>query len=801
MGQGLRTFVNHVLKGYITRLLILLMVVISGNCAPKTVRGEEGEELSIESVQIGIDGRFKVGKWTLASVEVTTSRPRSVQIIVDAPDPDGSMSSFTSKPTELAKPGLHLLQCLFKSGRLQSSLRIRIREDSENSKDLDTWQIRLTDDNRENFLQSQAQSKARVLTQSSLLVATLGKPALLPQEENSETGDSQSRSTEADNILQVVELASSDQLPKQSRAYDSLDALVISDQFHLERDRNRAVQEWVHQGGHLVITVGSEIEAYKQSSLYQWIGEWIPVEDKPSRLAELSRLEAYAGSHSRLPFFRIKAAKIQMKDETIDHPTQGEIVRPGFSGRVFVSGREGPLLVRVPYGFGRITFFGLDLHRPPLSKWKATENIVRKILFGERPRSGTPAGISGKPALTSTGITDLASQLHASQEHFKSVHRFSLWKVLGLVVLYLLLIGPVDYVLVHRLLKRPQWTWLTFPLIVCVVVVLAVWSGRVTNKNELLLKQLDVVDIDVASQSIRSTSWLSLYSPETRRFHISVKPIDLASSEEISTKRLSSDSGNSSPMISWSGIPEYTFVGMYRPEGFEIGRPGYHFLPGAVAVKDLPISIWSTKSLTGSWERQTSLLVESHLTSSASGRLTGTIVHHLNEPLEDWILAFGTSVLRSRKDGPAARLMPKRLFSLTSVSGIVRRELGPFLTNTTQTEVTRSREDDVEILVRQKIYDPLDRNTTDIMRMLTFHEAVGGKSYTGLDNNTLRRDDLSHLLLLDRAILFATMKTPAAQIQFEWGKNSELKTRREQITIVRIVLPVKSLKNKKRSTP
>ncbi|MCH7988208.1 MAG: hypothetical protein IID46_03550 [Planctomycetes bacterium] len=743
--------------------------------------------LDIRSVEIGLDGRFKVGKWTLAGVNVHTSGPCSVQMIVEVSDPDGSATSFPTEKVNLSETGLHELQVLFKSGRLSSPLRITLRD---GTRDLAQWQSRLSNDIEAKFLPA--------FSQSIFLVATLGKPAGLTPQENSssEIPAPDENNAIQDNVLQVVEFETASQLPVQFTAYDSLDALVISDHYDLEEQRNRAVRDWVWGGGHLILSAGSDVDSYKQSSLYEWVGELIPLEG-PTRLREVSRLELFVVSKTRLERGFFQAAKIRIEDKTFDDPLQGESVRPGFSGRVFVSGLEGPLLVQVPFGFGRITFFGLDLHRPPLSTWKSTSNIVRKLLFGER-QGTTSQTLSTGRQLTSSGITDLASQLHASQDHFPTIHRFTLWKVLGLVLIYLVLIGPVDYFLVHRILKRPQWTWLTFPLIVVISVLLAVQSAQVLNQNVLRANQLDMVDIDVASQSIRIQSWMTLYSPETRRYRVTVQPRNILSKENVSADPSRTSLSDTTPRLSWSGIPESTFEGMYRPSGFEIGRPDYHLSPGATEIVDLPIPIWSTKSLEGSWIRKTGPLVESQLTSSGTRQLSGTIVHHLKAPLDDWILAFGNRVIRSRENGPYARWKSERPLDLSNKSQIISRKLSEFLTNTTAKEVFQKSGEIADILFRQKDYDLLERDPYYIMRMLTFHEVAGGKLYTGLDNNSLRKNDLSPLLALNRAILFAKMEAVAADYTITSGEPEPELKRSNTFSYVRIVLPVKMIQTEQK---
>jgi hypothetical protein len=69
-------------------------------------------------------------------------------------------------------------------------------------------------------------------------------------------------------------------------------------------------------------------------------------------------------------------------------------------------------------------------------------------------------------ALGQSGLTDLATQFLRTADEFESVERVSTWTVMGLMLLYLFIIGPIDYLVVHRILKRPRWTWVTFPLMV-----------------------------------------------------------------------------------------------------------------------------------------------------------------------------------------------------------------------------------------------------------------------------------------------------------------------------------------------
>src|SRR5262249_51232667 len=137
-------------------------------------------------------------------------------------------------------------------------------------------------------------------------------------------------------------------------------------------------------------------------------------------------------------------------------------------------------------------------------------------------------------------------------------------------------------------------------------------------------------------QLVRTRSWMTLYSPQTARYEVSASPANL------STDAKSAAAADSAPQtrITWNGVPENSYSGMYRLGGFEIARPGYVIADNARAIENLPIPIWSTKSLTSAWHSDQQHLVESDLSGNPAG-LIGGLTHHLSAPLEDWVVAYG----------------------------------------------------------------------------------------------------------------------------------------------------------------
>jgi hypothetical protein len=456
-----------------------------------------------------------------------------------------------------------------------------------------------------------------------------------------------------------------------------------------------------------------------------------------------------------------------------------------------------PLIVRVPYGFGRITFVAVDLDRPPLSDWAPAAAVMRKLLGIDAGQIATASGRSGR--LAQSGITDLASQLASVRREFPQVDRASLWTVMGLLVVYLVLIGPLDYLLVHRLLRKPHLTWVTLPLFVALAAGLAGWTARRTNGDQVRVNRLDLIDIEGQFQSVRARSWLTLYSPGTQRFALAAEPARLAGGEGASAGDASSGSTlalRPDTLLSWSGTPENIFGGMYRSGGLDIGRPAYRFGPHSRSVENLPLAIWATKDLEAQWHNQARTLVEADLSLTPAGQLRGRLTHHLPQPIEDWVVAVGRRVYLPSQRGEPVSLRPGRAWPAdANWEAVGQRDLSAWLTGVAVTRVIRQDnriKDNAEYRPSQRRYDPFDLSRIDpaaeILRMITFHRAAGGKTYTGLDNHGFRAEELSETLDLGRAVLFGRIDLPATEFQVDGKPIDEDATRRA--AFVRIVLPV-----------
>jgi hypothetical protein len=731
-------------------------------------------EAKPESIHVGVGGAFKVGRW--ASLDATIPAPSTpnLRLEVDAPDPDGSAVTYQSAPANsggaAAKGGeSNRVGLLFKIGRLDGTLRVRVL-DGERLLANQTLRISADPDadvrppyRQSVFLIANVQAAGNKETSATAKsdIKQIGRLLAAANQSAALAGGGPTRTR-----TEVVDIESFDALPTRGDAYDSIDAVLLAERFDLDAARARALEQWVLGGGHLIISIGRGGNEFAKTPL----AAWLPVKVQGTvKLRDLSPVESFCRQSSRI---------MSSSDDPLD---AARLLVPGEKGQDLIPSPAGPLLCRVAYGMGRVSVFGLDLGTPLLANWSAAPDLVQRLFDLEESQAHREQTVSNR--LTQTGITELATQLDGTLDDFPAVSHFTVWHVMGLLAALVLVVGPVDFLLVHKVLRRPELTWITFPLMALAAAACAVYWSADAKGGRLLLNQIDVVDLDAGSGSVRAHSYGLIYSPENRRFNVTADA-------EAPRPSQNAAAGADQPTlrIGWHGRPETTFGGMYRTGGAEISRPNYGASVASRALEEVPIAIWSTKNLEADWSASSPGLVDSQLETRGLGHLGGTLRHHFSEPIEDWIVAFGHQVFRPRLDpqtGQPLPLLPDVPWAPQSAS---QRELNGYLTGAIQTVVTSQLGHMEELRTEHADYDPLNRDQLDILRMLTFHTEAGGSLYTGLQNGALRKFDWSPLLDLNRAVLVGRVRHPLTR----WKVDGQIVKPDQSSAFVRIVLPVRS---------
>jgi hypothetical protein len=747
----------------LTWLCLLLAGSFPASAAAQESVGTSGASpLTVERIEIGIDGHYKVAEWTAVRVKVRTASSQSVALVIEAPDSDGNPATVSGPQREIPAGESQTIESCFRTGRLQGELLIRLVDAAGKT----LWQRRLQAAAiaGAEFLPALRHDMPLIVSLAEL--PELGVGASKPAAQPTLFSASAASATFDPRVIRVAGLGD---LPASVRGLESVTAIVIPTARRsdgalpladLTAPRNALLRDWVRGGGHLVITVASEETSYRESLL----AEWVPAKvEGPATIRQIVDLERYSDVNARLQFSgAIRSARIASL------PPRNVLVKEG----------SNPLIAAVPYGFGRVTLIALDIESPPLSSWAALPVVLRKLTGGGMGGTRKESTQSNRQ-LTQTGITDLATQFQTAQEVFPAVSRPSHWWVMGLLIAYLLVIGPLDYLVVNRWLKRPELTWFTFGALVCLGAAAAVWSAGRINDRGMLCNQLDLIDVDATTRSMRRQSWVSLYSPESRRYAVAVDPATDALGAGGADR-----AEDRSSALTWSGIPENSVSGVYRSGGAGIGGQPYQFDVDSRAVENMPILQWSTKSLCAASQGETPRdLIEAQLESGGAGLLTGTLTHHLPEPLEDCLFVVGGWAYFPA--GEKARIAPDIPWQPGGPQSRAR-DLKALLTGESRQRKESTDSYRTEVQTTTVPYNPLSENRVDLIQMLSFYQVVGGAEYTGLNHAALRQLELTHLMGLGRGILIGRMKSPVATVKID----GQTQAASEAQTFVRLIVPV-----------
>src|SRR5262249_9538565 len=182
-------------------------------------------------------------------------------------------------------------------------------------------------------------------------------------------------------------------------------------------------------------------------------------------------------------------------------------------GQVVVSAGDAPLIVASGRGRGRVTALLFSPGREPVRSWKDLSVLWARL-------ADVPGGWYVQPAATHQAgwSTD---GIFASMIETRQVHKLPVEWLLLLLIVYLVVIGPLDQFWLKRI-GRPMLTWITFPCYVVLFSLLIYFIGYKLRAGESEWNELHIVDVlshgDRAE--LRGCTFASIYSPSNQRYNL-----------------------------------------------------------------------------------------------------------------------------------------------------------------------------------------------------------------------------------------------------------------------------------------
>ena len=553
----------------------------------------------------------KSNMWTpvYVQLEVMREEKRSLAIVVETSDPDDLGAAYAVPLQNLSDrlPGtkiepteLSYLPYIRTNGR--SELTVSVREIGKGNPA--EWRS-VSEPLRSNYIRSRDTSHYVVLSLGTNLAGFT-----LPKEEVDDANPGTTRKGLRGGRIETAAITDVAMMPDQWFGYDSADLVVLTtgaadvNNFltplftsPTHRHRLEALFEWVRRGGRLVVSVGSNVAIVKEYPLLQ---ELLPVEirrDNPSEpVKELTIEWALPGTNKRLLPLATKQGTMFPLCNFTPKPDRGfrQMIPPSDDE----SGTKRAM-VQGAYGMGRVTLVGFDLDRSPFTDYAGRADFWDLLLR----EAGSPRASLGSGIKTNINYNtrydsedEFANRLRSHIDTFAGVPVISFGWVALFIVMYTLLIGPIEYFILKKVFKRLELTWITFPIIVLTVSTIAYFTAYALKGSDLKVNKIDLIDIDASTNRVYGRTWFTIFSPRREDYRIGIEPSD-------GWVNKTSEQPGAGALIDWVGGARSGKSSFFRRSYYyQIDTPGNaNRLPFGDGIVDVPIQVWSTKAFAADW--------------------------------------------------------------------------------------------------------------------------------------------------------------------------------------------------------
>jgi hypothetical protein len=532
-------------------------------------------------------------------------------------------------------------------------------------------------------------------------------------------------------------------LPEFWYGYEGIDLLFLTtgDKDFLTSllgapERLRALADWVRRGGRLVVPVAWQNQDVLAKVLHAPVWQPpVPVvppnnagDAKKSALRRLPDIEAWARVQNKpFPSPGDPLVPVATLDPGQVPPGDWDVKSKSEDGR--------PLVAHVKYGLGQITYLAFSFDDAKgFANWDGRVDFLKGLVKNLAPAAGGVVGQNDFNMRGDPSASDLASNLLNMLDNF-DVRVIPFAYVALFIVLYILIVGPLDFFLLKYVFKRLELTWITFPTVVLAVSVIAYFSAYAIKGNDLKINKVDVVDFDLrtganareaAPVQAYGQSFFTILSPRIQSYTIGLEPNPAwGFTPAPGQSQLSAD------LLTWMGRPDNTPWGMGRSGSQGFFRNPYWFVPeqSAAALEGVPIPVWTTKAFTASWTAPLAstplkaALVYHHNDKATNRILSGTLQNNLPVELHDAWLMYDSHCYPLKQALPSSK------------------EEGKVL----EVALELSEKKDFSAWMSQAEPDATPRgvsfNPTTSMKQLLFYDMLINPNVLG--NHTLRHLDLS----------------------------------------------------------
>lgn len=357
--------------------------------------------------------------------------------------------------------------------------------------------------------------------------------------------------------------------PDNPIALGGLNAIYLSSSqaSKLSQPQVEALVSWMNAGGRLVVA----IEQSSDVSGAPWLRDLIPAEVKGmSTVNDAGEIEdaIVQRPQNRKQDYWISAtdvdssSKAKMTKDVSFRNSSFPMAGLSPKGKVLYSIGGKPAVVEGSIGRGSVVVLGFSPERAPFRNWKNISWFWASIME-------LPGNVFLKDRDQNYVSNQALDGVFGYMVDSRQVRKLPVEWLFVLLIGYLAVIGPIDYIVLKKLNKQ-MLTWITFPVYVVLFSVLIYWIGFALRAGEIEWNEVHVVDVMGAGDKavLKGRTFGSVYSPSNSRYEFTSTQRFASIRDEYSQYGGGMESGRSRVVHSGDGFNANVFVPVWTSQMF-----------------------------------------------------------------------------------------------------------------------------------------------------------------------------------------------------------------------------------------
>jgi len=406
-----------------------------------------------------VGGRYAVGGWMAISVTLTNDGEPTEGTLAAATE-SGAVQRFIEMPAGARKVVMLYIQP-------------------------EAFQRRVTVQYEEPNGTVEAVVETRVLEQTSSQFAVVGDGA----------GTLRPQLSVGDEIGLPAPLALTlADIPERSEPLEGISALVWADDSSaLSEAQRRSIERWVANGGQLVVIGGPDWQSRTSG-----FTEILPLDGLAAvDTVPQAALAAWSGTDGAA-----------MEDATISTGALRD------DARALVRAEDETILASMrSVGGGRVILLGTDVATEAHRGWEGSPRLWARLL---------PTNVALEQFFGGFPPDEAQNAMGSALGNLPSLEVPPAELLLVVIVAYILLIGPISYIILRRMDRR-ELAWVTAPLLVVIFTACSFGIGNSMKGSEVIVNQISLIRSSGAGTSATVESYAGVFSPDRATYDVTVE--------------------------------------------------------------------------------------------------------------------------------------------------------------------------------------------------------------------------------------------------------------------------------------